>query len=89
MRRSTPRCPWSAIPRSGTASGRMDWCLTGIAVVLLLTSTWAPVPDARTFKRRISALVVQFLKRNVFGDLLRPVEHPASMPELRLIDGWN
>ena len=59
---------------------------TGIAVVLLLTSTW------RRFlmlglSTAISALVVQFLKRNVFGDMLRPVEHLASMPELRLIDG--
>ena len=59
---------------------------TGIAVVLLLTSTW------RRFlmlglSTAISALVVQFLKRNVFGDMLRPVEHLSSMPELRLIDG--
>ena len=59
---------------------------TGIAVLLLLTSTW------RRFlmlglSTGLSALLVQFLKRNVFGDMLRPVEHLASMPGLRLIDG--
>ena len=59
---------------------------TGLAVLLLLIS------DRRSFlmmalSTGASALVVQFLKHQVFADHDRPIEHLARMPDLYLIPG--